>query len=167
MSSISYYQSTRNRGLINFIILLVVLGLAFYFGEFDEKLSRFKSAELLPQSFVLLVVSLCSLFFSILIIVSIKDIIVNGKFGVQFYENNLEYLEANKWMNKSYKLEYKDIIEIRKEYYSDGNDFFICSNNGKKYQLANLDEDSIEDALKHLESVCEHIKVVVVNKPNT
>jgi hypothetical protein len=165
--SVSYYQSSRNRGLINFIALTVFLSLVAYFAEYETRLSLLKEASLLAQVIVFSVLIIILLIIVYLIVISIRDIILNDRFGLQLHENYLIFTEPNNWMNKSYKLEYSDITEIHKEYDSEGNEYYLRSKDGKRYEFPNLNENSAEEALDKLAKHLEHVKVVVVNKPNT
>ena len=165
---ISYQQSTRNRGLFNLIALIVVLSIATYFAEFEEKLASLKEATLTAQIFVAFIALSMTLIITYLLVISVRDVLLNSKFSLKLYETYLVFSEPNNWMNKSYKLDYKDIVEIHKEYWvGESNEFYVKTRGGKRYDLPNLKDESAEHALDHLSNNLKHVKVVIDGSKNT
>ena len=165
---VSYSQSTRNRGLVNLIALVVILSIAAYFAEFEDKLSSFKQATLTAQIFVSLIVLSMFSIITYLIIIAIRDVFINSKLSLQLYESHLVFTEPNNWMNKSYKLDYKNIVEIHKEYWNgENNEYYLKTRNGKRFDFPNLNDESSEEALNYLSANLKHVKVLVKGNQNT
>ena len=164
---ISYQQSTINRGLFNLIALIVFLSSATYFAEFKAKLASLKEATLTAQIFVTIFALCMALIITYLLVISIRDVLLNSKFGLKLYETYLVFSEPNNWMNKSYKLDYKDIVEIHKEYWGESNEFYVKTRGGKRYDFPNLKDESAEHALAYLSNNLKHVKVVIDGSKNT
>lgn len=165
---VSYEQSTRNRGIVNLIGLVVFLSPVIYLAEFGAMLTSLNEASFTDQIFIVIILLSAILIILHLIVLSIRDVLLNSKFGVKLYATHLVFTEPNYWRPKSYKIDYKDIVEIHKEYWSgESNVFYVKTRNRKKYYLSSLKDDLAERALDYLSTNLTHVKVIIEGSKNT
>jgi hypothetical protein len=139
-----------------------------YLAEFAAMLTSLNEATLTAQIFITFIFLSAGLIITHLIVLSIRDVLLSSKFGLNLYETHLVFTEPNNWVNKSYKIDYKDIVEIHKEYWSgESNVFYVKTRNGKVYYFSNLKDELAERALDYLSANLPHIKVLIEGNKNT